>query len=68
MNDCHYELIHDGDTIGQHPFWDNADKAYQMITVRNWADVELYVYAKHLFALQEELVHGNDPGLENDRR
>jgi hypothetical protein len=34
-----------------------SDDPYRKITVRNWADVELYVYAKHLFVEQAALVH-----------
>lgn len=34
-----------------------GDDPYRKITVRNWADVELFVYAKHLFIEQAALVH-----------
>ncbi len=61
VNACHYNIIQDGDQSGRHHvFWNNADKAYKMITIRNWADVELYVYAKRLFAEQEELVDSDE--------
>ncbi len=61
VNACHYNIIQDGDQNGRHHvFWNNADKAYKMITIRNWADVELYVYAKRLFAEQEELVDSDE--------
>jgi len=56
MNACHYTKINNGDQIGNHPKWHIGDNPHTWLTIRNWADTELYAYAKHLFAMQAKLV------------
>lgn len=56
-NRCHFENIREGDHIGNHPKVDTEGPTYNNILVRNWADVELYHYAKSLFHEQADLVN-----------
>lgn len=56
INHCHYKVIEEGDHIGGIPRWTAADDEYNIISVRNWADVELYMYAKQLFVEQSKLL------------
>jgi hypothetical protein len=49
-------VIEEGDHIGGIPRWTAADDEYNIISVRNWADVELYMYAKQLFVEQSKLL------------
>ena len=56
INHCHYRKIEDGDHFGGHPRWTHTDEPFMQISVRNWADIELYMYAKHLFVEQAKLI------------
>jgi hypothetical protein len=56
VNHCHYKNIEEGDHIGSIPRWTSSDVEYTIISVRNWADVELYMYAKQLFVEQSKLL------------
>lgn len=55
-NNCHYRVIEDGDTVGNYPKVPNNEDLYSIIATRNWADLELYHYAKTLFAEQAKLL------------
>ena len=55
INYCHYKKISDGNHLGSTPT--KETEAAAMLAARNWADVELFMYAKHqLFPAQAELV------------
>ena len=55
INYCHYKKINDGNHIGSVPTKDAEAPA--IIAARNWADMELFMYAKHqLFPAQASLV------------
>ena len=55
INYCHYKKISDGNHLGSTPTKD-ADAA-AILAARNWADMELFMYAKHqLFPAQAALV------------
>eukprot|EP00568_Trieres_chinensis_P014296 CAMPEP_0183320304 /NCGR_PEP_ID=MMETSP0160_2-20130417/65943_1 /TAXON_ID=2839 ORGANISM="Odontella Sinensis, Strain Grunow 1884" /NCGR_SAMPLE_ID=MMETSP0160_2 /ASSEMBLY_ACC=CAM_ASM_000250 /LENGTH=391 /DNA_ID=CAMNT_0025486977 /DNA_START=102 /DNA_END=1277 /DNA_ORIENTATION=- len=53
---CHHKKIMDGNHNGKHPMVEPGSLAYRRIAVRNWADFELYFYAKNLFYRQAVLV------------
>lgn len=56
-NYCHYQEIENGNHFGNHPRLLQGSGAYNMITSRYWADIELYMYAKNeLFQEQQALV------------
>ena len=55
INYCHYKKISTGDHFGRHPT-PNTD-AVAVIAARNWADIELFMYAKSvLFPMQSTLI------------
>ena len=55
INYCHYKKISDGNHLGSTPAKD--EDAAAIIAARNWADMELFMYAKHqLFPAQAALV------------
>ena len=55
INYCHYKKISDGNHLGSTPTKDAAAAA--ILAARNWADMELFMYAKHqLFPAQAALV------------
>lgn len=59
VNHCHYDEILNGDHIGDHTRAESApdtENPWIILSVRNWADIELYVYAKELFVEQGKLV------------
>lgn len=56
VNHCHYDRISTGGHVGTHPKAENGSEAYKKIAVRNWADLELYFYAKNLFYQQAALI------------
>lgn len=56
VNHCHYNVIVKGDHIGAHPRVPEKEEIYSKIMTRNWADMELYQYAKTLFAEQAKLL------------
>jgi len=56
VNYCHHRKIMDHNPTGTYPTSEPGSVAYQKIAVRNWADFELYFYAKNLFYQQASLV------------
>lgn len=56
VNHCHYDRISTGGHVGAHPKASPGSEAYKKIAVRNWADLELYFYAKNLFYSQSALI------------
>lgn len=56
MNNCHFEKIENGDHSGNHIKVNNNDEAFVILSVRNWADIELYMYARYLFVDQSDLI------------
>jgi len=57
VNNCHFSLIEGRDYLTNFPKVEkNAEKIYTTIMRRNWADIELYQYAKALFAEQAKLI------------
>jgi hypothetical protein len=56
INNCHYDFIEGGDHQGNHPPVPHKETTYKRLEVRNWADNELYHYAKNLFAEQAKLL------------
>lgn len=56
VNNCHYKMIDKGDHVGSHPRHPETEEVYNVIHTRNWADMELYFYAKTLFAEQSKLI------------
>ena len=55
---CHYKLIKWGDHVGNYPKVHNEEDTIEILGQRDWADVELYHYAKTLFHEQTSLVEG----------
>lgn len=53
MNQCHADAI---SMLPNYPQVPGGSETWQTLTVRNWADLELYAYAKRLFAQQNVLV------------
>ena len=47
----------------QHPVPDENDPAYQQLVLLNWADMELYKYARQVFTEQAELVKDKDGSM-----
>jgi len=56
VNYCHHKKIADGDGRGDFPRTEPGSLAHKRLAVRNWADLELYFYAKNLFYRQAALV------------
>ena len=56
INNCHFDFVEYSDHIGDHPMVPTKEDTLENIMVRNWADVELYHYAKNLFAEQAKLL------------
>jgi hypothetical protein len=56
INHCHFRKIQEGDHVGAIPKWTADDVEYVTISVRNWADIELYMFAKQLFVEQSKLL------------
>lgn len=55
-NYCHNKQVVEGGHFGSHPKLEPRSRPYAKIGVRNWADIELYAYAKKLFHDQTVLV------------
>ena len=43
---------------GDHIKWESSDEPFMILSLRHWADIELYMYAKHLFVEQGALFSG----------
>jgi len=56
VNFCHYSKITDDIPTGYNPKSELGSESWKVIGVRNWADIELYFYAKDLFYQQAKLV------------
>eukprot|EP00540_Astrosyne_radiata_P022746 CAMPEP_0116835082 /NCGR_PEP_ID=MMETSP0418-20121206/7350_1 /TAXON_ID=1158023 /ORGANISM="Astrosyne radiata, Strain 13vi08-1A" /LENGTH=155 /DNA_ID=CAMNT_0004464715 /DNA_START=120 /DNA_END=587 /DNA_ORIENTATION=+ len=56
INSCHFEFVEYGDHVGNHPMVPTVEDTLENFLVRNWADTELYHYAKILFAEQAKLL------------
>jgi hypothetical protein len=56
INNCHYSIIESGDAQIAQPKVENVQQIYAGIMSRSWADVELYHYARTLFADQAKLL------------
>lgn len=56
INNCHYTIIEGSDQANSNPKVVHTEKVYTTIMNRNWADIELYHYAKTLFAEQAILL------------
>jgi hypothetical protein len=56
INNCHYTIIEGSDQVGGNSKLLHSEKVYSTIMSRNWADFELYHYAKTLFAEQAKLL------------
>jgi hypothetical protein len=56
VNDCHFEKIANGDHRGNHIKFSSSDEPYTILSIRNWADIELYMYARYLFVDQADLI------------
>jgi len=57
INSCHYSIIESGsDEVSSSPKVENVGEVYTAILNRSWADMELYHYAKTLFAEQAKLL------------
>jgi len=57
VNYCHYKKIEDSQNLGSTSKPNSEEEAKAMIAARNWADMELFLYAKHvLFPAQAVLV------------
>mmetsp|Transcript_18403 Transcript_18403/g.25944 ORF Transcript_18403/g.25944 Transcript_18403/m.25944 type:complete len:371 (+) Transcript_18403:248-1360(+) len=62
INNCHYKIIDKGDHAGTGPKVPDDETIYHTILIRNWADMELYFYAKNLFPDQRLLLGTNSFG------
>jgi len=49
LNHCHYKIIENSDHAGNGPRVPSKEAIYTRILIRNWADMELYFYAKNMF-------------------
>lgn len=58
INHCHYEIIEKSDHAGSGPRVPTGEEVYHRILIRNWADMELYFYAKNVFPDQRSVVDG----------
>ena len=56
INSCHFDFVEYSDHIGNHPMVPTVEDTLENFLIRNWADVELYHYAKILFADQAKLL------------
>jgi hypothetical protein len=56
VNWCHFKWIDYMDHVGSFPKVPTAEQIQDTIMTRMWADVELYHYAKNLFAEQSKLL------------
>lgn len=54
-NHCHHDVIKKGGHFGSHPKFNKDSPEYKKLMSRNWADMELYVWAKGLFKRQAVL-------------
>jgi len=62
INNCHYKIIEKSDHAGTGPKVPDDETIYHTILIRNWADMELYFYAKNLFPDQRLLLGSNKFG------
>ncbi len=53
VNQCHSDQVA---AMPNYPSIISGGETWQTLAVRNWADLELYSYAKRLFALQNSLI------------
>lgn len=60
INNCHYHSLLYAHHVGNHPYVPNTEEIHEVVYKRNWADFELYQYAKNLFAYQEKLLPGDE--------
>lgn len=56
VNHCHHKVISRGGHFGSHPRSKADSEEFKILTTRNWADMELYMYAKQLFKRQKNLI------------
>lgn len=55
VNYCHHHEITNGNHFGNHPKLLPRSQAYAKIAVRNWADLELFMYAKNTLYKQQAI-------------